>query len=272
MSVYANARTDLVLLEENDEYNVITLNRPEKRNAMNEAAQAQLKTALLTSKGKKVVIITGVEKSFCAGVDIVELRERGGESRGRAYSQDLASWGEVHDIIKRHPAICIAAVNGFALGGGSTLVNNCELAVAAESAEIGTPEIGFGTWPGYAGPAMIKRLLPKHAAEIIFNAKRVDAATAFRMGLVNEVVPDDQLMTRAREIAEHICTFDGVLLDWAKRGYRTMLELSWDDAQAYSGHVGRGAAASGSAGSRDRVGAFAQGVRGSGQGANPQPS
>src|SRR6185437_2912326 len=98
------------------------------------------------------------------------------------------SWFAIQEQVKQHPAVFVAAVNGFAVGGGLTLVNNAELAVAATTAEFGAPEMSFGAFPGLAGPSTIHRLLPKHAAELIFTARRIDAATAFRMGLVNEVI------------------------------------------------------------------------------------
>lgn len=256
---------DLVLVEDRGDYAVLTINRPEKRNAMSSAARRRFRAALAETTGKKAVVLTGTGPSFCAGVDLVEARNTPPET-GRP-SQSLQSWTQCQADLRAHPAIFIAAVNGFALGGGSTLINNCELAVAAESATIGTPEIGFGAWPTQAGPAMIKRVLPKHAAQIIFTASRIDAATSFRMGLVNEVVPDGQLLERACEIATHIAGFDAITLDWGKKAYHHLQRLDWDDALDYSTYTSsivgleRGAAAGAG------IDSFAAGHRGSGQGA-----
>jgi enoyl-CoA hydratase/carnithine racemase len=247
----------------------MTINRPEKRNAMNNAAQRRLRDAFKEVYEKRVVVLTGVGPSFCAGIDLVE--NQGAPQRGdRVRSNDLGGWGDCNEDLRQHPALFIAAVNGFALGGGSTLIHNCELAVAAESATIGTPEIGFGAWPGLAGPALINRVLPKHAAEIIFMAKRVDAQTAYRMGIVNEVVPDDQLLGRATELAEHISKFDATTLDWGKKAFRQMVNMSWEESMDLSRYANAAIAAS----RRGPVEGFttrdfAEGERGSGQGGPP---
>jgi enoyl-CoA hydratase/carnithine racemase len=257
----------LVLVEDRGDWAVLTINRPEKRNAMSSAAQRRLRKALQQVYEKKVVVLTGVGSSFCAGVDLVEGQTAAG-STARTGSREIGSWGECNEDLRQHPAVFIAAVNGFALGGGSTLVHNCELAVAAESATIGTPEMGFGVWPSLSGPALINRVLPKHAAEIIFLAKRVDARAALRMGIVNEVVPDDQLLPRVFEIAEHIAKFDGTLLDWGKKAFRAMVNTSWEESMELSRYTSAAIKAS-----RPKplegftIREFAQGERGSGQGA-----
>lgn len=223
-----------ILVDVRTDYAIVRMNRPEKRNAMNRAAQAQFRDALKELRNMKAIVLTGSGNSFCAGVDIKEAPP---EVSTRTTSQGLDGWLACQEAIRRHAAIFIAAVNGFALGGGSTLINTCELAIAAESAWIGTPEISFGIWPRVAGPAMIKRILPKHAAELIFNAKRIDAATAYRMGLVNEVVADSELMPRACSIAEGIAGFEADVLDWGKKAYHRILEVEWDDAMDYSNYT-----------------------------------
>ena len=256
----------LVLVEDHGNWALITINRPEKRNAMGSAIQRRLREAFRAVYEKRVVVLTGVGPSFCAGIDLVE--EQGAMPRtDRAGSDEIGSWGECNEDLRQHPALFIAAVNGFALGGGSTLIHNCELAIAAESATIGTPEMGFGVWPGFSGPALINRVLPKHAAEIIFMAKRIDAHTAYRMGIVNEVVPDDHLLGRASELAEHISRFDATTLDWGKKAFRKMVNMSWEESMELSRYTS-------AAISSNRPGPvegfttkeFAQGQRGAGQG------
>lgn len=257
---------DLVLIEDRGNWALLTLNRPEKRNAMGSDAQRRLSEALREVYEKRVVVITGVGPSFCAGVDLVENREAPPRT-DRVGSSDLDGWRMCNEELRRHPAVFIAAVNGYALGGGSTLIHNCELAVAAESAVIGTPELGFGKWPGLAGPALINRVHPKHAAELIFLAKRVDAGTAYRMGIVNEVVPDEKLLSRAAELAEHIAKFDPTTLDWSKKAFRQMVNMSWEDSMDLSRYTS-------AAIETNRPGPvegfttreFAKGERGSGQG------
>ncbi len=222
----------LVLLDRKEGYAVITLNRPAKRNAMNGAAQAQLIEALEQTAGDcTAIVLTGAgDISFCAGVDLSERRGLGGQDTSRQFAWGSDSWFEVQERILRHPAVFVAAVNGYALGGGLTLVNNCELAVASSTAQFGMPELGLGTFPALAGPSTFHRLLPKHAAQLIFTAERVDAATALNWGLVNEVVEPDQLLARACAIAERIAGFDPIAVDHSKKAVREIANLDWSRA------------------------------------------
>lgn len=234
--------TELVLVEDHGNWALVTLNRPAKRNAMNLAAQARFREVLGHVRDKRVVVLTGVGAAFCSGIDLKEVANAP-TTGGRVGGDSLRSWAECMEDIRTHPAVFIAAVNGSSLGGGSTLIHNCELAVAGESSSLGTPEVGFGQWPVLSGPSLINRALPKHAAEIIFLAKSIDAATAYRMGLVNEVVPDEQLIERATEMAERIANFDAVTLNWSKRGYRQMVNMSWEDAMSITQDIADAAGA-----------------------------
>jgi enoyl-CoA hydratase/carnithine racemase len=222
----------LVVLERAAGYGVITLNRPAKRNAMNKAAQEQLVAALESTKQDcAAIVLTGAgDVSFCAGVDLSERRGLGAEDSSRQYAWGADSWFEVQEEILRHPAVFVAAVNGYALGGGLTLVNNCELAVASTTAQFGMPELGLGTFPALAGPSTCHRLLPKHAAQLIFTAQRIDAETALRWGLVNEVVEPDRLLPRACELAARIAEFDPVAVDYSKKAVREIANLDWSRA------------------------------------------
>src|SRR5665213_370894 len=209
----------LILLERREGYNIITLNRPEKRNAMNLAIQGDLREALERSRDARVIVLTGAAPTFCAGIDLAEQREiRAGLTP--VPSQEGHPWAVTQERIRRHPAVFIAAVSGAALGGGLTLVQNCELAVCDESAEFGVPELTFGTVPALSGPATVHRLLPTHAAHMIFLAQRVNAATALHYGIVNEVVPDGEVLTRAVEMAEVIAAYDATAIDYSKKLYR----------------------------------------------------
>jgi enoyl-CoA hydratase/carnithine racemase len=226
---------ELVLIEDRGDYAILTINRPEKRNAMSVDAMTRLREGFAEVRSKKVVVLTGTGSSFCSGVDLSsEEQRRMNELTRQDGSRSMHPWSLVQADIRAHPAIFVAAVNGHALGGGSTLINVCDLAIAAESATVGLPEMSFGGWPLAAGPAAIKRLAPKHAAELIFTARRIDAATAYRMALVNKVVPDDQLLTEATALAAHIAGFNAVALDWGKKAFARMQEMSIDEAQDYS--------------------------------------
>jgi len=204
-----------VLLSELDEgIACITLNRPEKRNALDPEARQALLDALDNSKGKaKVVILTGAGDTFCSGMDLSQVTDGGMAEEDQLNS----SWIEVQDQIRRHPAILIASVRGYALGGGSTLINACDLAVVARDAQIGMPEVGFGFYPGLAGPAAQLRLPSKRAAWMILTAKRIDGQTAVDWGMANLAVDDERVDTETLKLARHIAQFDAVVLEWSKK-------------------------------------------------------
>lgn len=210
----------LVLLEDCGSYAVITLNRPEKRNAMSTAAQLALQDALRACVGRfPAVVLTGTGSAFCSGIDLKERREKleHGEEMPMEYSRQGHSWIETVEMIRKHPSVFIAAVNGYALGGGVSLINVCDLAIAADEAEIGMPEITFASYPTVAGPSTQLRILRKHASWLILTGKRIDGRTAARWGLVNTSVPPEKLMEEARAAAAHIAQFNPITLDWTKK-------------------------------------------------------
>jgi len=223
------AKLAVVEVEERGEFAVVALNRPEKRNAISRQLADELCAAFDSLEHMKVIVLTGRGPAFCAGLD---LRER---VSGQAWSASLGAgqaqfWFETIEKIRRHPAVVIAAVNGFAVGGGLTLVNVAELAIASEAAEFGVPEMGFGSFPALSGPSTLKRILPKHAAELIFTAKRVNAARAREWGLVNEVVSAEQLLGRACDLAEQISKFDARVLGFGKRAVHDLQRMEWANA------------------------------------------
>jgi enoyl-CoA hydratase/carnithine racemase len=262
---------ELVLLEKKDGgIGIVTFNRPEKRNAMSAAAQAEFRAALDDSRHDcKVLILTGAGVAFCSGVDLKEGQARAAQ---RQFAYGSNSWFETNEALKEHPAVCIAAVNGFALGGGLTVVNNCDLAIASERAEFGMPEMSFNTFPGLAGPATVRRILTKHAAYMILTARRIDAVTAERWGIVNSVVPHDKLLEEAEKLARHIAQFEATALDWAKKGYRDLDLMPWSESLVYGGYIGnqirRGEGGAGFTGGNPAVQRFLAGQPNPGQGAN----
>lgn len=266
----ASAGEPPVLLEHLGEaVSRITLNRPDKRNAMSQAARAALIGALGECRGtSKVVILTGAGPAFCAGIDLKEAGERRArppDDRSRA-----SDWRTVQEEIRRHPAIVIASVNGFALGGGVTLVNVADLAVASETAQFGMPEIGFGVYPGLAGPATQLRLRPKHAAWMVLTARRIDGRTAESWGLVNLAVPAGQLESETLALARHVAQYDAVTLEVAKRALWEipMRVPEWSDAMRLGEDL-NAEIRSRTDVSGTRLRAFAAGERTPGQGANP---
>ncbi len=220
----------LVLSERCDGYAVVTLNRPEKRNAITVALADRFCAVLAELEDVPVIVLTGAgDRAFSAGMDLSE-RQEPGTWRKTVGAERGTFWLEAVEAMRRHAAVFIAAVNGFAVGGGLTLVNNSELAIAADSAEFGMPELGFGAFPALAGPSTVRRILPKHVAQLVLTAKRVDAATAQRWGIVNEVVSAADLMGRATELAASIATRDPVAVAYCKKAIRDMELMDWSQA------------------------------------------
>ncbi len=210
---------DLVLMEDCGTYAVITFNRPEKLNALSSPMVARLQALLEDSRGKhSVIVITGNGTAFCAGVD---LRERNAWVRGGAKIRGDSVRNKWYDtigtIIRNHPAIFIVAVNGLCLGAGTTLINLAELAIMAEEAEIGIPQITWGIYPGVAGAAMQTRVRRKHAGWSNLTGKRIGAEEAVEMGVVNFAVPRERLLEEARTLAAHVAQFNPTTLDWCKK-------------------------------------------------------
>jgi enoyl-CoA hydratase len=185
-----------------DRVATITVNRPDKLNALNDAVMADLDAALSAAKADAavgVVVVTGAgEKAFVAGADIGELAKQtvlGGKEkslRGQAVLNRLENLGKP----------VIAAVNGYAFGGGLELALACHLRYAADTAKIGLPEVGLSIIPGYGGTQRLPRIVGRgRALEMILTASPVDAATAERWGLVNGIAPAAELGAKVRAVA-----------------------------------------------------------------------
>ncbi|QXJ23279.1 enoyl-CoA hydratase/isomerase family protein [Actinomadura graeca] len=232
----ADAGERLVLHEDlGDGVARLTLNRPHKRNAMSRAARSALLDALDDCHGTaKVIILTGAGSAFCSGVDLKEAGEEGTGADDTVEGR-RTSWHSVQERIRHHPAIVVAAVNGFALGGGVTLVNSSDLAIAAHEAQLGMPELGFGLYPGLAGPSTQLRLSPKRAAWMVLTTERISGTKAAEWGLVNEAVPLASLADAAVELARRVARFDPVSLDWSKRALHEIPQhiSDWTTALRY---------------------------------------
>jgi enoyl-CoA hydratase/carnithine racemase len=180
----------------------ITVNRPARLNALNADAKQELRTVLETLRddaGVRAVVITGAgEKAFVAGTDIDELSLLD-QVRGRAFSQDGQA---LMDLIEHLGKPVIAAVNGYALGGGCELALACHLRIAADTAQFGMPEVNLGVLPGYGGTQRLTALVGKgKALELVLTGMRIDAGEALRIGLVQVVVPAAHLLSSAMECA-----------------------------------------------------------------------
>lgn len=186
-------------------YAVITLNRPDKLNALNIQLLDELRELIAeVSRDESIrgVIITGAgEKAFAAGADIAELNRLDGNT-GREYSE---RGQRVFSMIESLDRPVIAAVNGFALGGGCELAMACHIRLASEKAKFGQPEVNLGIIPGFGGTQRLTRLVgPARSAEYNLTGDMIDAATAERIGLANHVHPPAELMEKAEEMMKKI--------------------------------------------------------------------
>ena len=196
---------NLVLVKEEKIF-IITINRPESLNALNAETISELSSALdyvENDNDCRVIIITGSgEKSFVAGADIKEFSDFGQEK-----AEELARNGQnsLFNKIENLKKPVIAAVNGFALGGGLELAMSCHIRYASENAKLGLPEVTLGLIPGYGGTQRLPKLVGKGLAnELIFSAKMISAQRAKEIGLVNEVFSLEELLPKAKELANQI--------------------------------------------------------------------
>lgn len=195
-----------ILIEDNEHVRVLTINRPEKLNALNRQTIQDLSNAFKdaeTDKNIRCIVVTGAgEKAFVAGADISEFASFSVEE-----GQELARKGQeiLFDLVENLNTPVIAAVNGFALGGGLELAMSAHIRVASDNARMGLPEVSLGVIPGYGGTQRLAQLIGKgRANELVMTAGMVKADRAYEMGLVNHVVPQPELMAKALEIGEAI--------------------------------------------------------------------
>ncbi len=195
-----------ILIETDNKVALITINRPKSLNALNASVITELSNAVkhfAQDKDVRAIIITGSgEKSFVAGADIKEFSDFGKEQ-----AEALAKNGQeiLFDTIENLSKPVIAAINGFALGGGLELAMACHIRYASENAKLGLPEVTLGLIPGYGGTQRLPKLVGKGLAnEMIFSAKMISAKKAQEIGLVNEVFPSEELIEKTKELAHLI--------------------------------------------------------------------
>lgn len=193
-----------ILIDINDKIATITINRPKQLNALNKVTISELNQCLLKLKDKssvRSIIITGSgEKAFVAGADIKEFAHFGIEE-----GKNLAQSGQekLFDLIEAFPKPVIAAINGFALGGGLELAMSCHFRIASENARMGLPEVSLGVIPGYGGTQRLPQLIGKgKAMELITTAKMINADEALQHHLVNYVVSIEELLPKCFKIAK----------------------------------------------------------------------
>lgn len=228
---------ETLLYQVEDGIALITINRPKVLNALNQQVIRELGRAMRSAADDdtvKVVVLTGAgEKAFAAGADIEELTELGPVSaielarRGQALTRDMERLGKP----------IIAALNGFALGGGCEIAMACTLRVAADTAKLGQPEVNLGLPPGYGGTQRLPRLVGKgRALDLILTGRMVSADEARAMGLVNMVVPGAELMDAVRKLAGTIMEKAPLAVRFAMEAVHGGMEMGLDQGLNLEAH------------------------------------
>ena len=220
-----------LLLDIADGVAVVTINRPAALNALNREVLDELAAVFAELKQNSdvaCVILTGSgSKAFVAGADIAEMQALDAVS-----AEHFARLGHaILNTIESFPKPVIAAVNGFALGGGCELAMACDIRIAAENARFGQPEVNLGVIPGFGGTLRLARLVGKgRAKELIFTGDMIDAQEAYRIGLANKVATAEELLSKARKMATKIASKGPVAVRFAKESVDNGLEMDLDRA------------------------------------------
>ncbi len=216
-----------LIVEQDDAVLIVKVNRERALNALNKETVGELQqlfSSYWSDDGVGCVIISGAgEKAFVAGADIPELADLNARS-----GTDLAARGQhLMKTIQNFPKPVIAAVNGFALGGGCELAMACDIRLASEKAKFGQPEINLGIIPGYGGTQRLSRLVGRgKAMQLILTGDMINAKEAHRIGLVDEVYPPEELMDKALEMAKLICSKGPIAIASAKECVNRGLEVT----------------------------------------------
>lgn len=223
-----------LLLENLDSIAVVKINRPDKLNALNSETMENLKnifTELQNDDETSVIILTGSgEKAFAAGADISELSKLD-EISGKAFAEKGQA---IFNLIENLSKPVIAAVNGFALGGGCELALACHIRLASENAKFGQPEVNLGIIPGFGGSQRLTRLINSgRSMEYILTGDMIDANEAFRIGLINKIYKKEELLTKAKEMAIKIASKARHAVGSAVKAVNMADEISGSEGQKY---------------------------------------
>ena len=233
---------NLCLMERDEHIARITFNRQEKRNAMSAELTAEIRAALRASWDCTVVTISGGDgPAFCAGADLsAQERNLTDEPKKwtRTYEDFTETWEQTNYLMWQHPGVTIASVNGYCLAGGGSILASCDLAISSNQATYGITEMGFGIFPALVVPLLSKSMAKKHLAELMFTVERIDAQDAYRMGLVNWVVPHAELKDKTEILAQRIATLDPVRVESAKRTLNMLEHMDWTTGARFGGTLG----------------------------------
>ncbi len=222
-----------IKLEQQGHVGIMTINRPEALNALNTEVLSDIKTTLDEIEANNdiyVVVLTGEGRSFVAGADIAQMRDFGAVE-AKAFSD---AGNSVFLRIENFAKPVIAAINGFALGGGCELAMACDIRIASEKAKFGQPEVGLGITPGFGGTQRLPRIVGiGKAMELILSAKVITAAEAKEIGLVNQVVAHEELMPAALTLAETIAAQAQIAVRASKQCIRRGMQADISTAATY---------------------------------------
>ncbi len=225
-----------IKIEQKEAVSVLTISAPKSLNALNSTVLQELGDAVsnLAPETRALIITGDGEKSFVAGADISEMANLN-VPQGQTFGNRGAM---VFRKIETLPIPVIAAVNGFALGGGCELAMACDIRICSENAKFGQPEVGLGIIPGFSGTVRLARLVGMGMAkQLIFTGKAIKANEALRIGLVNEVVPQAELMDKAMEIANQIAINAPLAVSAAKQCINAEYDMDVDDAILYENGI-----------------------------------
>ncbi len=236
--MYGGIKLNNIILEKEKNIATITINRPKALNCLNSAVLRELDEALEEIKKDDeiyVVILTGSgEKAFVAGADIIEMKDLS-VMTGRNFSQ---LGNNIFRKLETLEKPVIAALNGFAIGGGCELAMACDIRIASTKAKFGQPEAGLGITPGFGGTQRLARLVGMGIAkELIYTGRIIDAAEAYRIGLVNKVVEMEKLMEEAKALANTIAANAPIAVRLCKTAINRGTQMDMDTAIAYEADV-----------------------------------
>lgn len=221
---------EFVTYEQDGFVGVVTINRPKALNALNSEVLKEIEATFdaIDLDATRAVVLTGAgDKSFVAGADIGEMSTLT-KAEGEAFGK---TGNDVFRKIETFPIPVIAAVNGFALGGGCEISMSCDIRICSENAIFGQPEVGLGITPGFGGTQRLARIIaPGLAKEIIYSTKNIDAAKAKEVGLVNEVYTQDELLPAAEKLANKIAKNAPIAVRACKKAINEGLDLPMDEA------------------------------------------